>query len=426
MTPLEQRIKERIRKEGPITFAVFMEMALYGEPGGYYASSLATVGAEGDFYTSPTAHPVFGALIALQLEQMWRLLGSPRRFAVIEMGAGKGLLGRDIMRHGQRLSPSFRDACHYIAIDRGVAKYLGDSEPLGERASYLRALVAPGPDPGQGKRLPLRGVVGCFLSNELLDAFPVHRVMVKDGQLQEIYVALDGDALVEILGEPSTQLIEGRLRDEGVFIPEGCQGEVNLTIDPWMAEVSQALERGFVLTIDYGYPAPELYSARRPRGTFMCHYRHTTNEEPYIRIGKQDITSHVDFTAVTMAGERNGLELCGLTTQRQFLLNLGFRAFVDALHFQKLPPLAYEANRMGMMDLIKPQGLGGFKALLQAKGISSEELYGLRADNPLTTQLKAQRESLRVPLLSQEHVAIFQAKHPEIPWDAFGSDDGWG
>lgn len=416
MTPVERKIKERIRQEGPITFAAFMEMALYGEPGGYYTSSSDVVGATGDFYTSPTAHPIFAALIALQLEQMWQRLGSPRRFVVVEMGAGKGLLGRDIALYMDCLTAGFQEACRYVAIDRTKPVAPGEPSTSEEIPAPVRGLVT--------QSLPLRGVLGCFLSNELIDAFPFHRVVMKDGRLKEIYVSLEGDALVEVLDEPSTPRIEGRLREEGVCIEEGCQGEVNLVIDTWMEQVARALGRGFVLTMDYGYPAQELYSPRRLRGTFMCHYRHTANEDPYIRIGRQDITSHVDFTAVALAGKRSGLELHGLTTQRQFLMNLGFRAFLDALHFQKLPPLAYEANRMGMMDLVKPQGLGGFKVLIQGKGVSLGELYGLNRENPLLSALKARGEAWSVPLLSAEHVSLFMARHPELPWDVLGKLEG--
>ena len=327
------------------------------------------VGATGDYYTSPMAHPAFGALLAHQLFQMWHLLSCPAKFTVVEAGAGNGMLCRDVVTHSAHLPPEFRRSLRYICLDRrpaaGAEKELSEIEglPLVTRAS------AGG--------LPLQAFVGCVLSNEFLDSFPVHQVTVRLGNLGEVYVGLRGEDLVEIIGELSTPALAARLGDLGVELAEGQTAEINLGLDQWAQEVTAALNTGFVLTIDYGHMAEELYSPeRRHRGTLTTFHRHTQTDTPFRHIGRQDITSHVDFTSVVDAGLRAGLEVLGFNTQGQFLSSLGLHHFRRRLASLGLPDSIVQANRTGMLDLARHGGLGDFKVLAQGKDVGRPVLWG--------------------------------------------------
>ena len=400
MNAVESQVRRAIQREGAITFARYMETALYA-PGGYYASR-QSVGASGDFYTSPAAHPLFGALIALQLEQMWGLLGRPSAFWAVEAGAGVGLLARAVLEQAQRLDAGFARALRYAALDLGPAPH---------DDGRVRTVKARG--------LPLRGVVGCVLSNELLDSFPVHRFQVEGGRVREVYVTLRDGVYAETLGEPSTPRLAARLPDA---LPDGFRGEVNLALEGWTDAVAQALERGFVLTVDYGDTARGLYAAPRAGGTLRCTYRHAPAAGPYARMGEQDITAHVDFTALADAGERRGLVPLGYTTQARFLENLGARSFLRALAARSrsecMPQREYLANRMGMLDLLRPEGLGGFKVLAQGVGVGSPPLQGLRPSDAWTRDLESRMARWPVPLAASQHVPLLEGRYPHAAFDA--------
>ncbi len=405
MWACEKEIRKRIRERRQIPFAEFMRLALFHPKDGYY-SSQTNIGASGDYFTSSTAHPVFGALIALQLQHMWEIMERPNPFYVVEMGAGTGLLAKDILRYVERLPETFRRSLYYVALEQRQT-----SSSQGNSKEYdFQPIVAQG--------VPLKEVVGCILSNELLDSFPVHRFQVQDGRLAEVYVALQGDAFKEVLGKPSTPLLEERSRSLGLTLSEGFRGEVNLEIDQWMAGIAQTLKRGFVLTIDYGYPAQELYSPQRSRGTLQCYYKHTQSGNPYMRIGEQDITAHVDFTSVTEAGDKQGLETRGLVTQREFLNNLGMGAFITVLRLKEMPQREYYANRMAMQELVKAEGLGNFKVLVQSKGINAEglKLHGLTPENEMAREMEANVSHLEVPLLKLEHTPLMEGRYPHMAW----------
>ena len=401
MSTVESQVRRAIQREGAITFARYMEMALFSPDGGYYTSR-QSVGASGDFYTSPSAHPLFGALIALQLEQMWDVLGRPDAFWAVEAGAGDGLLARAVLGQAQRLDPDFARALRYAALDVGPASH----DDTGVRTVRARGL-------------PLRGVVGCILSNELLDAFPVHRFQVEAGRVREVYVTLRDGAFAETLGDPSTPRLAERLPHA---LPDGFQGEVNLELEDWAADAAEALERGFVLTVDYGDTARGLYAAPRAGGTLRCTYRHAPAAGPYDRIGEQDITAHVDFTALADAGERRGLATLGYTTQARFLEALGARSFLRALAVRSrdegMPQREYLANRMGMLDLLRPEGLGGFRVLAQGVGVGSPSLQGFHPGDAWTQGLEARMARWPVPLAASQHVPLLEGRYPHAAFDA--------
>ena len=384
-------IQNLIRERGRITFADFMETALYHPDGGYYTNPENRVGR--DFYTAPTAHPAFGALIAVQLEQLWQAMDAPSPFHVVEAGAGTGVLARDILAYLDNLSPDFRRAMEYVAVD-----YLPPDSP--NAAAWIKA-----------NGLPLRDVEGCILSNELLDAFPVHRFAIRGGRALEVYVTLEDGELTETLDEPSTPDIERRLSALGLDLPEGFRGEINLGIDGWVEEVSRALKRGLALTLDYGHAAADLYSPLRSRGSLRCYYGHTLTDNPYRHVGSQDITAHVDFSSLMALGEARGLTTLGFTTQRSFLYNLGFQQLLDSLSRMGLDQARRDANRMAMLDLVKPGEMGDFKALAQAKGLSTDlRLAGFADGGESATT----RRLPPAPLLSEGHVELMAARYPHL------------
>ncbi len=391
---LEQVLIQRITAQGRLTFAEFMSLALYWPRGGYYANSSAHVPAV-DYFTAPRAHPVFGALLALQLEEMWRLLGRPRPFVVVEQGAGSGRLAQDIGDYARHLNPAFRQALEYVAVDRSPSLASASSDVPFHR------LIAAG--------LPLRGAIGCILSNELLDALPVHRVTLRNGRLREIYVAYQGERFQEVEDEPSTPLLATRLAGERVSLEEGQRAEVCLELDSWIQQVAAALQQGFVVTIDYGHDAQEMYSPERFHGTLRCYYRHTLASSPYVRVGEQDITAHVDFTAVTSLGAKHGLASQSLQTQGSFLHNLGLLAFQRRLATSGLGQRERDANRMAMLELARAGGMGDFKVLVQSKNVAASAITGVLG---ASAEWKDRLERLPLPLLDDQHLPLMEARYP--------------
>lgn len=387
-TVAERAIRRRIARHGPITFAQYMARALYG-PGGYYTRSDACA----DYYTSPQVHPAFGALLAVQLFQFWRLLGRPDPFFVIEPGAGNGLLGRDIRNAAAHLPEGFAGSLQYVVVDHLP----------GVRDAHAPGLATIA---GDARRLPFRKVTGCIISNELLDALPVHRVRIERGTLRELYVGIESDVadgyegqLVEIAGDPSTLDLERRLSDLGVSLSEGQTAEICRQLDSWAASVAAALDTGFVLTIDYGRSAHDLYDpVQRPHGTLVTYRSHRQTDTPLVDPGRQDITSQVDFTSVGLAGERAGLTTVGDLSQGGFLTRLGLQAIrrngrspeaggngwitipidpdgmlPDALTEPFAPPPDDSRDWLtGLTHLARPGGLGDFRVLVQAKGLPAD------------------------------------------------------
>ena len=385
-TAVEQEIRDLIRRYGRITFARFMQACLYSPRGGFYSARGNRISAH--FSTSATSHPVFGFLIARQLEQMWQLLGEPPVFHVVEVGSGDGALARSVTDACRRLEPRFAEALYYVAADYEPGLLHSPDGADGWPNSKLEEVSPSGSgtilgiQPVKASGLgAFQNIVGCVLCNELIDNFPVHRFAIEDGRVRELFVTTAGEDFVEALEEPSSPLIESRLAGLGVSLPEGYRGEINLAMEDWISQVCGALDRGFVLTIDYGELARELYSPGNARGTLVCFSRHAIGGDPYRNVGQQDITCQVDFTALIELGEQHGLDTVGYARQRQFLVNLGFHEFLDALETPGLSAARAELNRMAMMTLVDPTEYGNFKVLAQAKGMGPGiELLGFQGD----------------------------------------------
>jgi len=366
---LKEAIVARIEREGSITFRDFMEMALYTPHIGYYTSRREKIGRSGDYVTSPEVSPIFGAMVGRQLREMWEALGQPAPFDIVEAGAGTGALCRDIVRWARRAAAAFHDSLRYTIVEASDAlaerqRETIDSEGLADKVRWQDELP--------------REIEGCILSNELLDAMPVHRVAVEDGGLREVYVTWDGACFREELSAPSTPDIATYFEGLGLLPGDDCQAEVNLAALDWMRGAAAALRRGFVVTFDYGYEAADLYAPWRSHGTFLCFHRHNPSDDPYARIGRQDMTSHVDFTSIRRAGEEAGLRTLGLVPQSEFLMNLGLPDALPAIGEGETNLEQYYIRRRAVVELVDPAGLGRIKVLVLARDMGDVELTGLR------------------------------------------------
>ena len=380
LSRLENILIERISLEGPLSFSDFMETCLYHPEYGYYMTTRQRIGRAGDFFTSSSVHALFGQLIARQLHQMWELLGKPANFVIAEQGAGSGHLCLDILNALEVEFPDFYSLSSYRIVEISEENCTRQRHLLGNhqgRVSWCQ-------------QSDLAGMSGCYLSNELVDAFPVHLVEKRDGKLLEVFVAVESGTFREVLRDPSTEKLANYLEWVGVELAEGNRAEINLAAPAWIRNVAGLLQRGFVLTIDYGYLASELFAPWRTTGTLMSYYQHTSGENPYIRIGEQDLTAHVDFSALIKAGEESGLQQLFYGDQCKFLLGLGFVDALLAAQAREHEPHHAQALRLTLKNLILPDGGMGeiFKVLIQGKGVGAQNLLCARSlrDLPLPVQ----------------------------------------
>ena len=377
-------IAAEIAVSGPISFAHFMELALYHPQFGYYMRApehtIERIGRHGDFYTSSDVHPILGQALAKQAAQMDRLLGQPNPFTVTEMGPGKGLLARHLLSACRRHFSSLFERLRYVLIDRSPAMRASQRRNLSawlDRPNLITwvddlANVAP------------EDVNGLFLSNELIDSFPVHRIQVTDKGTEELWVDYRNGQFIECLCPPSSEILADHVRRMHVDWPAGYRTEINLHALSWMKQVARLLNRGFVLTIDYGHTAQDLYRSDRKGGTFLCYSRQSVNEEPFLRVGAQDMTAHVDFTSLARTGEEHGLRTTGFTNQLSFLMGLGVEHMIE-----QLEPDSPEFK--AAVHLLRPNGMGTtFKVLAQHKGIVNPELDGLKYKPFFSSALTAQ------------------------------------
>ena len=358
------RLRTEIQLRGPITFAQFMEIDLYDPEAGYYAGPETRAGRGGDFLTAAESHPLFGRAIARQVADVAERLGRPERFVLREHGAGSGALGLAILAGLQREEPEVATAVRY--------------QPVETTAVRLAAIEARVASAGLGEFLePASGpVTGVVLANELLDALPAHRVLRDStGELREVFVGLDAaGALIDVVAEPSTPQLEERLAAEGVGLKRGQRAEICLAIDDWVAAAAASLERGVVLLIDYGYPAAALYDAgERPDGTLRAYVRHRVHADPYRHLGRQDLTTHVDLTAVERAAVAAGLKPLGATTQAEFLVALGIGELLAAFEKEAGTDLqaALEA-RGALRRMLDPRVTGRFAVRAFGRGVEPE------------------------------------------------------
>lgn len=384
---LRDLIAQEIAKtpEQRITFAKYMEWVLYHPQHGYYSTNQVKIGAKGDFVTSPHLGADFGELLAEQFAEMWQILQHPTPFTLIEMGAGQGLMVQDVLRYLHRHHFECFEALRYVVVEKSSALVAEQQQRLAKLSQSWGNLSWQ----TLNEILP-ESVVGCCFSNELVDAFPVHQLVIEANQLQEVYVTVDQKGnFTEVVGELSTPTLASYFDWVGVDLPSdkypnGYRTEVNLAALDWMRAIATRLQRGYLLTIDYGYPANRYYSPSRTQGTLQCYYQHTHHSNPYIQVGQQDLTAHVDFTALERQGELSELQTVGFTQQGLFLMSLGLGDRLSALSAptSDLSLQATLQRREALHSLMNPMGLGNFGVLIQSKGLSEEErgrsLKGLR------------------------------------------------
>jgi SAM-dependent MidA family methyltransferase len=353
-------IVERIRERGPMTVAAFMELALYDPEFGYYARAARRSGRAGDFFTSVDVGPVFGELLEIQIAEMAALLGEPQRgFDLVEAGAGNGRLAADILAAMRARDPALFESVRVHLVEASAAARAEHRAMLGDASSRLVS---------SSEVLP-EAFEGVLVANELLDAMPVHQVVQRDHELNEIYIDADGERLRVAEGPLSTPRIVEYLNRLDIRLEPGWRVEINLAAADWIGEVARRLRRGFVILIDYGHAARELYSVTHSTGTLTTFSRHqSAGPEAGVPAwlanpGEQDITAHVDFTGVRTAAESEGLKTIAFLDQTYFLLGL----------LQSSPQSALR----NLQTLITPGGLGStMKVLVLGRNVGAPELRG--------------------------------------------------
>jgi SAM-dependent MidA family methyltransferase len=369
-----QRILESPQQR--ITFAAFMNWVLYEPKLGYYNAQRQKIGAGGDFVTSSHLGADFGESLAEQFLDLWLSLDCPESFQLVEMGAGQGLIAKDVLSYlsDRATQPpnseyeKFWQALQYIIIEKATPL-------IQEQRFLLKDFAAEKVSWKQWQDISDESIVGCCFSNELVDALPVHLFEVQSGQLQEVYVTVETETdpslppFKEVLFSPSSPRLENYLKTLGIDLatyPDGYRSEIGLAALDWLSTVAQKLLRGYALTIDYGYNATQYYSLQRNRGTLQCYYQQAHHNDPYWNIGYQDLTAHANFTALEKHGLDCGLETIAFTQQGLFLmaLGLGDRISNNATGSDLAQTLR---RRDALHGLINPMGLGGFGVLLQGK-----------------------------------------------------------
>jgi SAM-dependent MidA family methyltransferase len=373
---LVQKLVARVERKGPISFAAFMEAALYDPEFGYYMTAGPRIGREGDYYTSLDVHSIFAELVSRQVAQAAEAIAPSGEFTIVEMGAGKGLLAKHLLSAYLRDNPDFLARLRYLLVERSPAMVETQKQRLREFTGAGLS-VAWVPDLNA---IPADSITGVFLSNELVDAFPVHRVVKRPVGLRELLVGWEPPILpapsgrfVEVEAPPCSSALEAYFARLGISLEAGQEAEVNLEALEWMRQVGARLRRGLVVTIDYGHAAADLFAPARKTGTLLGYYRHTVVDSPYVRVGQQDLTAHVDFTSLALAGQDVGLEVTGFTNQLHFLIGLGIESAFAGLDPES-PQVA------AMRELLRPDGMGTtYKVLIQHKGMLAPQLYGLRS-----------------------------------------------
>lgn len=354
---LSSRIAEEIAASGPISFARFMERALYDPADGYYASGRARIGREGDFYTNISVGPLFGQLIAGQFREMWANLGSPSDFSLIEQGAHTGQFAADVLAS---LPSDF--PLKYIIVEPSAALRASQETTLAavrDQVTWVKDLSSLAP------------CEGVHFSNELIDAFPFHLLQSEGGIWQELRVASSDEGFVFQPSTPSLDVSELPSRPDGTLV------ELRPGVSSWIASVSHTLRRGYLLIVDYGFSRAELWAPHRRDGTFTCYQNHRKDALPLENPGEKDITAHVDFSAVAEAAAQHSFRLERFTDQHHFLVG----AAESLLKSLEGPPTPESQKTLRTLQALwHPENMGTrFHYLAFSKGVAGDKtLSGFR------------------------------------------------
>jgi SAM-dependent MidA family methyltransferase len=373
---LREQIEREIRDHGPIPFSRYMELCLYDPALGYYSSHAEQFGKAGDFYTSSDVHAVFGRLLARQFEEMWQALDRPNQIEIVELGPGRGLFARDVLDWSKKKFPDFFDALTFTLQESSAALLAKLQDTLREHMTTGKAGVVEERrsvgQPARLRRALTPEVPLIVFANEFFDALPVEIISTQG----KLHLAVENNLLREIWLPPQAEELE--FLDRYGVHPEATERiEVPLSAQRWMRQTCAAISRGFLLTIDYGYTRNEQLAGRH-RGTLMAYRHHSASPDPYQAPGEQDLTAHVNFTALIAACDQAGMRCESLRTQSQFLMGIGEKTqFADAFEDCRLPQeLAKVA--LQLKHLVTPIGMGeSFQVLMASRGMDSGKVTAL-------------------------------------------------
>jgi len=378
---LRHKIEQEIRERGPIPFSRYMELCLYDPELGYYSRAVEKFGKSGDFYTSSDVHAVFGRLLARQFDEMWHALGEPEQIELVELGPGRGLFAQDVLDWSEKKFPDFYRALQYTLVEASPSLRQRLETGFRDRIVAGKARVSS-PREGQGiSRADRAGKLGRALApevplivfaNEFFDALPVE-ILSEKGSLR---VSTDDGHFLEEWVPPSPEELEF-LDRYGVHPENGMRTEAALLAQQAMTEVAANIERGFLIAIDYGYTR-EQQLAGRHLDTVMAYRQHSATPDPYQFPGEQDITAHVNFTALAAAAQQKGMQVHELLTQSQFLMGIGEATqFADAFEDCRLPQERAKVA-MQLKHLVTPEGMGEtFQVMVASRGVEREKSAGL-------------------------------------------------
>lgn len=351
---LKNLIKEQIKENGPISFSEFMELALYHPQLGYYSKNAQS----NDYYTNVDVHSIFGDILARFFFKEWKkCFTNEKHFYLVELGCGNGKLAHQILSWFSHVSECYQNL-KYVGIEKSSFRR--------DYCKNLNSIFKERFDVREDFSFPDNSINGIIFSNEFFDALPFHRAVKKNGRIQEIFIDSNFE---EILSKP-TEPVKEYFNWLKIEPEDNCIAEVHMESRKWIKKIAKALRKGLILTIDYGYEAKELYSEVRPEGTAICHFRHQTNKSFYENLGTQDITSHVNFTALIKEAESWGIKFHSLQTQSKFVLENGLEEMQKSID-KTLSNNDARSNlktSSAIKSLIHPEGMGGiFKVLIQKK-----------------------------------------------------------
>jgi SAM-dependent MidA family methyltransferase len=354
--PLEEIIRSGIVNDGPISFRDFMDTCLYHPGLGYYTSGKERIGSAGDFYTSPSLTPVFGAMIACQIAEMIPYVDT-KTFTTVEFGGGKGQLSRQIMQILGTFA-NFKCDVRYFIIEknRPTQQHVNHSDPA---VHFIEKIS------------DLGHFSGVVISNELLDNFPVHR-FVKGRELFEVFVEYKDGNFGDLL-QPVSAELRNSINLSELDYPTGAQFEWNAEMKGWLNTIFSVMQQGFILNVDYGSLHHRLLNQYMNGGTISCYYNHQRNNNPYFNIGMQDITSDVNFSLLNLFARAAGFCYTGFTSQVKFLLSMGLCGYIDNICTGRE---AFDTGAL-IKSFVLEMGTR-FNVMIHHKGISKPVLKGLQ------------------------------------------------
>ena len=368
---IREQIEQEIRERGPIPFSRYMEICLYDPSHGYYSRNAEQFGKAGDFYTASDVHAVFARLLARQFDQIWRALDRPREIEILELGPGRGLFARDVLDWSNKKFPGFFAALTYTLQESSSALRAKLQDNLREHIGSGKAAVPEARPTGPCRTVAPETPLIVF-ANEFFDALPVEILSTQS----KLHLALENNRLQEAWLPPLAEELEF-LDRYGVHPEPGERIEVPIQAQNWMQQIASAIERGLLLVVDYGYTRNQQLAGRH-RGTLMAYRHHSASSDPYQAPGEQDLTAHVNFTALAAACQQAGMQVEKLLTQSQFLMGIGEgNQFADAFEDCRIPQERAKVA-LQLKHLVTPVGMGeNFQVLMASRAVDPGKIAAL-------------------------------------------------